>query len=717
MSNPELKWSELDFTERPQEQAVRALLEHLASAQALGELVFEIRASGGTIRYLLAADMDHHDAVLKLIASHVKGVQSSMLTKLRTTPSVSLAVRPSNGGLALRLNTSEAATRSILSALASAGEGEELVLQLVLGRRLPPIFDELPPRRYTSLPALLSGNPQPVDPGERNQHRTKRATHGFKAALRLGAHSPAEDRTRGLLRALLGALRTLEAQGLQLVAKQAPPSALGSVAPPEGLFARPMTMNSLEAAQLLAWPIGEGTLPGQPPRHPKRLVPPASMQNARRPFAVAKRAGRDLLVGLRRDDTLTHSTVIGRTGVGKSVLLSHLILDAVNDGRSVLAVDPKGDLISQGLLPRIPPSRRSDVVVIDPMSDLPVGINPFAERGSPELIADGLLAVFKTVYADSWGPRLEDILSSALLTLARTPGATLTMLPALLTDQNLRRRILKDIHDPVGLEPFWRSYEAMSPEQRAQVIAPVLNKLRPYLLRSGLRRTLGQAEPRFSMSELFTKRRIVFVNLNKGLLGAEGSRLLGALIVSQLWPLILSRAAVPPEKRHVVNVFIDEVQDYLALPTDLGSAYAQARGLGVSFSAGFQHRKQLPANLLAGLDTNARTTITFNLDYDDATALARRAPDLEPEDFMALGQYEIYANVMDHGTATGWFLARTLAPEPTTTDGSKVLRESLERYGRPAAEVDAEIEKAIGIGSDQAASDKPIGRRPKGEPS
>ena len=349
------------------------------------------------------------------------------------------------------------------------------------------------------------------------------------------------------------------------------------------------------------------------------------------------------------------------------------------------------------------------------MSDLPVGINPFAEPGSAELIADGLLNVFKTVYADSWGPRLEDILSSALITLARTPGSTLAMLPALLTDANVRRRLTKNLRDPVGLEPFWKSYEAMGVEQRANVIAPVLNKLRPYLLRSSLRRTLGQAQPKFSLSDLFKSRRIVLVNLNKGLLGAEGSRLLGSLVVSQLWPQILARASVPPQKRHVVNIFIDEVQDYLALPTDLADAFAQARGLGVGFTVAHQYRRQLPSALLAGLDANARSVISFNVDHDDAAALAKRALNLEAEDFMALGQYEIYLNLMHDGQSTGWFSGRTLTATEATIDAAALLRASLERYGRRAAEVDREIEQAIGVSEDLSMPDEAIGRRPKGD--
>ena len=715
MKHPELTWSELAFQARPDAGDVQALIEHLAANATLGIVIFEARASAGKVRYLIGSDRDHHAAIKRLVVEHVPGASAIPLATPRLLVGAALVLRDWGRGLPLRADNLEAATLSILSALSASIEGEEVALQLVLGRRIAPSLDDAEVPHFSSLSRLLTGNAETTSAQARTRQRAKRAVHGFEAAVRLGARAGNESRTHGLLRALLGGLRTLEAPGVHLAARDIAPTQISSPGIRSGIFSTPLPVSSREAASLLGWPIGTGYLPGQPPKHPKQVSAPTRIPRARHPFAVAKQSGKDLLVGLSKQDSLTHTLILGRTGSGKSVLMSHLVLEAIEDGRSVLVIDPQGDLISRGLLPRIPTRRQEDVVVIDPMSDLPVGINPFAEPGSAELIADGLLAVFKTVYADSWGPRLEDVLSSALITLARTPGSTLAMLPALLTDARVRRRFTKNLHDPVGLEPFWKSYEAMSPELRAQVIAPVMNKLRPYLLRSSLRRTLGQAEPKFSLSELFTKRSIVLVNLNKGLLGTEGSRLLGSLVVSQLWPLILARASVPADKRHIVNVFIDEVQDYLALPTNLADAFAQARGLGVGFTVAHQYRRQLPNALLAGLDSNARSVVAFGLDHEDATALARRAPDLEAEDFMALGRYEIYLTLMHQGQATGWFSGRTLAPSEPISDAAKLLRASLERYGRRGTDVDREIEQAIGIGDDSIDPEEPIGRRPKGE--
>ncbi len=180
----------------------------------------------------------------------------------------------------------------------------------------------------------------------------------------------------------------------------------------------------------------------------------------------------------------------------------------------------------------------------------------------------------------------------------------------------------------MALQPFWNQFEALSDLQRRQQIEPVLNKLRQFLLRPGLRNILGQAQPKFTLMDLFTQRKIVLVPLNKGIVGGETARLIGSLIVGLTWTLALSRASIPPERRHIVSVYIDELQDYLSLPTDLSDALAQARGLGVGMTLAHQYRDQLPLEIRSGIDANARNKIVFGLNIKDAKDMAAMAPEL-----------------------------------------------------------------------------------------
>jgi hypothetical protein len=276
-------------------------------------------------------------------------------------------------------------------------------------------------------------------------------------------------------------------------------------------------------------------------------------------------------------------------------------------------------------------------------------------------------------------------------------GASLVHLPALLTNDQFRKKALRNIDDKIGLEPFWAGFEAMGSAERNQSIAPVLNKMRQFLLRPGLRNVLGQAEPKFSLSDLFDKRRIVLVPLNKGIIGAESARLLGSLIVGLTWTLALNRAKEAPQARHVVNFFIDELQDYLSLPTDLSDALAQARGLGVGLVLAHQYRNQLSPMIRAGIDANARNKIIFGLNSGDAKDIADMAPELEPIDFMLLPRYHVYASLQVDGRSTGWISGQTLPPVLAHRSAVEIKAKSMERYGVNAAQVESQYLEMLGF--------------------
>lgn len=205
----------------------------------------------------------------------------------------------------------------------------------------------------------------------------------------------------------------------------------------------------------------------------------------------------------------------------------------------------------------------------------------------------------------------------------------------------------------------------------------------------------------------------MLVPLNRGVVGSESSRLLGSLIVGLTWTLALSRASVPAERRHIVSVFIDELQDYLSLPTDLSDALAQARGLGVGMTLAHQYRDQLPSVIRAGVDANCRNKIVFGLNSKDAKDMAAMAPELSAEDFMTLPRYQVYTSLQSGGKSTGWMMGRTLPPTPALRDPAELYAQSMESYGAAAEETEAEYLKTVinhsAPGGD--AGETPIGRR------
>ena len=716
MSNriPEWTWREIHWPQPFGPAAALDLLDRIGADHTLGPIVLELQSRKGKLRYLLGCHPLQASSLVSLVRNLVPEARITT-PKSIARPELQLAghVGASHHSLALNIDRVTAITRALLAGMTAARRDDEtLVLQVMLGARFAPSLTPTTlPDPHSNWIDIIRGTSRTASAEVRSSIRTKAALHGFKANIRIGAHAESAGAARGLILSVLSGLRVAEAAGVHLTFTSESPKALIAASRPWGW---PLRLNAEELMPLTGWPIGDGNLPGVPGLHPKVLPPPENLRASRRPFAISTAPGEAVAVGLSATDSLQHTLLIGPTGSGKSNAMLALILDAIEAGRGVLVIDPKRDL-STDILARIPEHRKNDVVVIDPTDSRVVGLNPFVGAPkNPELVADSILAVFKELFADSWGPRTQDVLTAALITLARYPGATLTMLPALLTDAKFRRKLTRGLTDKIGLEPFWAAYEAMSAEQRAQVIAPVMNKLRQFLLRPALRAVLGQSEPLFNLNDLFTKRRIVLVSLNKGLIGSEGARLLGSLVVSQLWPLTLARAAIAPERRHVVNVFIDEVQDYLALPTDLADALSQARGLGVGFTIAHQYRKQLPIALRAGVDANARNRIVFGLNADDASEIAKQAPELVTQDFIRLPRFGTYLNLMVDGHSTGWFSAKTLPARAATTDPIETRAHSAATYGRDAHEVETEVLKTIGLDPETNHLDDPdesIGRR------
>jgi DNA helicase HerA-like ATPase len=407
-----------------------------------------------------------------------------------------------------------------------------------------------------------------------------------------------------------------------------------------------------------------------------------------------------------------HLYTVGPTGSGKSTLLGNLALSDMADGRAVILVDNRNDL-ADDVLSRLPESRLSDVVVLDPTdATAVVGLNPLrGRREDAPLLADRLVNIFKQLYAENLGPRSEDILHAGLLTLAQAGGQTLTGLPLLLTHAGFRRQLTAKLHDPLGLGSFWSWYESISDAERRQAIAPLMNKLRAFLLRPAMRRMLGQAEPRFSIHQVFTERRILLVSLARGQLGPETAQLLGALLLNEIWQQALSRAAIPPERRHPVMVYVDEFQEYLRLPTPLADVFTQARGLGLSMNVANQHLDQLTPDVRSAVLGNVGSRVVFRLNEQDAQLFARDSSTLTPEDFRGLGAYEAYASLMVKGERTPYASVRTRPFGPRLREPDSVRRASAERWGRPVAEVDTELERLVAR-SDPAPS-TPIGRRPR----
>ncbi len=614
-----------------------------------------------------------------LVVSH--GVELRLSTKRRPLRSDDLA----------------SVNRAILTALANLHRGEHLSIQWVLGRSLaavavPNHLEGLGQESWIGALLLAPfGNPPQADVELRNAVRAKQAEPGWRAVGRVSVKAKTTSRERQLIRQVVGALGSAEAPGVRFWVRTA---SVKRVIGAKVGWRLPLRLNASELAAVSSWPIG---LTGELPVSmigSRLIAPSAAIPRKGRVIGTASFPGRERPVALSPVDSARHIHLLGPTGVGKSTLLLNLITQDMQAGRAVVVIEPKGDLIAD-VLERIPPERVGDVVLLDPTdTERPVGLNPLALGGrSPELVADQLLGLFHSLYSAHWGPRTHDIFGASLLTLARLPGMSLAALPLLLTDAGFRRQVVPRVADPIGLEPFWSGYEAWSEQERVTAIAPVMNKLRPLLLRPELRAIIGQTVG-FDLRQVFTERKILLVNLSKGLLGPETSALLGSLVISQLWQAILGRTAIPPERRHPVFVYVDEFQDYLHLPLDFSDALAQARGLGVGFALAHQYLAQLSPAMRSAVLANAQSRIAFRLPSEDARMIAAGSS-IDAEDFVSLGAFQCYGQLVAQGAIQSWCSLGTLPPSQPLSDPAMVRAASRGSYGADRAAVEAELHQLL----------------------
>ena len=687
-STQPLVWHQLRFALPLGQDTAVGLVERVLADGSLGRVVLELRASGGQATWAVGSRAG--ERLVSVVRELVPGCRVSRgFSRRAVDRAVVVSARPVGAGLATERLV--AVVRAVLAALAVTAKDEELVVQLQLGRRFSPqVLGRVEPQGWLELLGLV---PIPSLSGERGRRlKAQLGRHRAAVCLRLGVRAASPLRQRMLLQGLLGALRLVEGPGVRLRARTEHPARLDGVRRP---WRAGLELGAVEVVGMAGWPIGELPLPLLGSGHPRLVAPPpevgsGSSQRVVGASAVPGEAG---LVRLPITDAVFHTHLLGPTGVGKSTVLLSLALADAAEGRGLLLLDPKGDLATD-FVARLPEERAGDVVVLDPTNPCPVGFNPLA--GPPELAvvtAEAVLGVLAELFRDSWGIRTADVLSAALLTLARIPQATLVWLVPLLTNPAFRHRVLALAPaDPLGTDVFWQGYEAKPVRTQAVEVAPVLNKLRQLMLRPGLRAMLGQAQPRFGLADLLERRRIVVVNLNQGLLGAGAARLLGTLLISQLWQHLLARQAEPVQRRQIVSVYIDEVQAFLAgLPGSLADALAQARSLGAAFHLAHQYRGQLSTEMMQAVETNTRSKVYFALSATDAAAAARLAPELEAADFQLLAQYQAYATVMHHGHRSGWFSLATRPAPPAVRDPALLYAASHARYGIPAEQTEAEL--------------------------
>ena len=403
--------------------------------------------------------------------------------------------------------------------------------------------------------------------------------------------------------------------------------------------------------------------------------------------------------GIKSVDRRRHIYIIGKTGMGKSVLLENMIRSDVDRNKGCAVIDPHGDL-ADAVIDFIPPHRTNDVVILDP-SDVshPFAFNMLEYTDDPNkrnLMASGLLGVFKKMYGDSWGPRLEHILRNCLLALVEYPNTSMLGIMRILVDAEYRKKVVSSIQNPM-VKSFWiDEFGKMQERMRTEAISPIQNKVGQFLSSPMIRNIVGQVKSTVNIRFMMDSGKIIIVNLSKGKIGEDNSSLLGSMLITKFQLDAMSRADVAEDDRKDFYLYVDEFQNFA---TDaFATILSEARKYKLNLVMANQYVAQMPEEVRDAVFGNVGTSLCFQVGFDDAEYFSNQfSEEVLPNDIISLPKYNCYTKLMIDGMPSPTFSIATLPPpefegeEDREDRHEKIVRLSRERYCRPREVVEEKI--------------------------
>jgi len=401
--------------------------------------------------------------------------------------------------------------------------------------------------------------------------------------------------------------------------------------------------------------------------------------------------------GIKANDRRHHIYIVGQTGTGKSTLLKNMAIQDLRRGHGLAVIDPHGQLV-EDILNFIPKHRTNEIAYFNPAdTEYPIGLNILEVKNNDErqLVASSLISIFKHLWKDFWGPRLEHVFHNAILALMDTPDSTLLGIYRLLADDAFREKIVERVKDPV-VKLFWKEDFANYPPQfRKEVASPIQNKIGQLLTNNYIRNIVGQEKSGIDLKFMMDNHRILLVNLAKGRIGEDKANLLGSVIVTKLYLAALERQNVPEAERQDFHLYIDEFQNF---STDVfPSILSESRKYRLNLILAHQYLHQLSENIKHAVFGNVGTLITFRVGSLDGRELAEEfKPDFGAEDVTHAENYHFYTKLMIDGKRSKPFTAETLPPLAPNGDEASmetVIKVSRERFALSRTEVEEKIEK------------------------
>jgi hypothetical protein len=414
-------------------------------------------------------------------------------------------------------------------------------------------------------------------------------------------------------------------------------------------------------------------------------------------FAETDARNKRVKFGIKDEDRLRHIYSIGKTGMGKSTFLENMAIQDIQNGNGMAFLDPHGKTADL-LLEYIPEHRIQDVIYFAPFdTSYPISFNVMEDVGPDRrhLVVSGLMSAFEKIWVDAWSARMAYILQNTLAALLEYPGATMLGINRMYSDKNYRQKVVDNIKDPT-VKSFWVDEYAKYTDRFAAEATPAIqNKVGQFTSNPLIRNIIGQPKSTFDIRKIMDEKKILIVNLSKGLVGENNANLLGSMLVTKIYLAAMSRAdASPAELAKMPNfyLYVDEFQSFAN--KSFADILSEARKYKLSLNITHQYIEQMPEEVAAAVFGNVGTMISFRVGSHDAEVLAKEfAPVFTMEDLVNLSKYQIYLKLMIDNVASQPFSALTLGPIPPLERNFKteVIESSRTNYAGKKEEVEKQI--------------------------
>lgn len=388
--------------------------------------------------------------------------------------------------------------------------------------------------------------------------------------------------------------------------------------------------------------------------------------------------------GIKDEDSFRHLYIVWKTGTGKSTIMSNIIKSHMYTNKWLCLIDPHGDLVDT-VLQHVPTWRTNDVILFDVSdSSNPIWFNLLQYNSEEEknLVVSWVVSVFKKLFSNSWGPRLEYVLRNVMLSVVEYPNATIMHIMRVLTDKNFREEVLENVTDPIVVK-FWRTeFDKRSDTQRNEAIAPITNKIGQFLSSSVVRNIFGQPSTKLNFRKVMDEGKILLINLSKWKIGEDNTEMIGSFIVTKLQIDAMSRTDIPERDRRPFYLHIDEFQNFA---TDAFAVIlSEARKYRLALIVANQYTTQLNENIRDAIFGNVGSIVAFNVWYDDAIILSQQFKWLlTTNDLISIPKFRAYIRMTIDGIMSDPFSMSTLPlsqPEQSIEIKDKIRTQSRQRY-------------------------------------